>query len=244
MKINKLLNLLKESERTLTDKLKDARKEMEKMTTIINQLWPFIQTHLKRELGETKIANLKKMAKQESRITFLETLSNVIGKVKKDAEREGRPLFGSDADSKSDKITQLKLTINEKEQRESQYKIYIDKLKVKLRELDSFRLTATDYIMTKATSQEELLFLVRANERISTFQEKDKIVGEDKFEDGGFITNRRHYEILDDYEPAPAFIKTLTNEILYLDSTAEDSLMSENNSLGQLDQKLEKNLAE
>lgn len=244
MKTNKLLNLLKESERTLTDKLKDARKEMEKMTTIINQLWPFIQTHLKRELGTTKIASLKKMAKEESRITFLETLSNVIGKVKKDAEREGRALFGSDIDSKSDKISQLKQKIDEKEQRENHYKNYIDKLKVKLKELDSFRLTATDYIMTKATTQEEVLFLVRANERISSFQEKDLAVGEEKFEDGGFITNRRHYEILDDYEPAPAFIKTLTNEILYLDSTGEESLISENVTLGQLDHKLDLNLAE
>lgn len=77
--------------------------------------------------------------------------------------------------------------------------------------------------MTRATTQEEILFLVRANERISAFQEQE--TGEDKFEDGGFITSKRHYEILDDYEPAPSFMKTLTNEILYLDSGEEDSVL-------------------
>lgn len=78
--------------------------------------------------------------------------------------------------------------------------------------------------MTKATSQEEVLFLVRANERISAFQEKDLLDTEEKFEDGGFITNKRHYEILDDYEPAPSFLKALTNEILYLDHEEDEIL--------------------
>jgi hypothetical protein len=100
----KLMSLIKESEKTWTDKLKDSRKEMEKMTTIINQLWPFIQSHLKRELGSQKIASLKKMAKEESRIDFLDTLSKVIAKVKKDAELEGRSLFGTDSDAKYEKL--------------------------------------------------------------------------------------------------------------------------------------------
>ena len=93
--------------------------------------------------------------------------------------------------------------------------------------MDAFRLTATDFVMTKATSQEEILFLVRANERISLFQERDCIEGDEKFEDGGFITKRRHYEVLNDYEPAPSFMKALTNEILYLDSPDDTSLMYE-----------------
>jgi len=104
MRINKLLTLLKDSEKTLTDKLRESRKEMEKMTTIINQLWPFIQSHLKREIGSSKIANLKRMAKEESRVNFLDTLSKVIAKVKKDAEKEGRSLFGMDTDAKYDKL--------------------------------------------------------------------------------------------------------------------------------------------
>ena len=79
--------------------------------------------------------------------------------------------------------------------------------------------------MTKATAQEEILFLVRANERISAFQEKDFGEGEDKFEDGGFITKKRHYEILDDYEPAPSFLKSLTNEVLYSESNGEESIL-------------------
>lgn len=95
-----MLLLLKESENTLKERLKDSRKEMEKMTTIINQLWPFIQTHLRRELGNEKIASLKKMAKEESRNDFLDTLSGVIAKVKKDAEKEGKSIFGTDTDSK------------------------------------------------------------------------------------------------------------------------------------------------
>lgn len=239
----KLLSLLKESEKTLTDKLKDARKEMEKMTTIINQLWPFIQTHLKRELGATKIANLKKMAKQESRITFLETLSNVIGKVKKDAEREGRPLFGSDLDTNSDKLTEIKAKLDEKELKEKEFKALINNMRDKIKELDAFRLTATDFVMTKATSQEEILFLVRANERISAFQERDLVESEEKFEDGGFITKKRHYEILNDYEPAPSFLKTLTNEILYLDH-CEDELNTIEHSGFTIGENYDKNIAE
>lgn len=240
----KLLSLLKESEKTLTDKLKDARREMEKMTTIINQLWPFIQTHLKRELGANKIANLKKMAKQESRITFLETLSNVIGKVKKDSEREGRPLFGSDVDSKYEKIREMQGVINEKDKKEKELKTLIHAMKDKIKELDAFRLTATDFVMTKATSQEEILFLVRANERISAFQEKDMAEGDEKFEDGGFITKNRHYEILNDYEPAPSFLKALTNEILYLDSNDDETNVLDSQTLSFADQKFEKNITQ
>ena len=246
MKINKLLNLLKDSERKLTEKLKDSRKEMEKMTTIINQLWPFIQTHLKRELGSAKIANLKKMAKEETRINFLDTLSNVIGNIKKEADKEGRSLFGTDLESKYEKLkkdyskfeqieNELRSQLYDKEKREQQAKLLIDKLKKKVKELDAFRLTATDFVMTKATSQEEILFLVRANERISTFQEKDMLEGEEKFEDGGFITQKRHYEILDDYEPAPSFLKTLTNEILYLDGGGDDTLLHESKNWQLLD---------
>lgn len=231
--------LLKDSEKTLTEKLKDSRKEMEKMTTIINQLWPFIQTHLKRELGAAKIANLKKMAKEESRITFLDTLSNIISKVKKDAESEGRTLFGSNLDAKYDNLkkdyekiqqteTDLRTQLFEKDKKYAKFTTMIQKLQNRVRELDAFRLTATDFVMTKATSQEEVLFLVRANERISAFQEKDLLQDDEKFEDGGFITKRRHYEILDDYEPAPAFLKAMTNEILYLDHQKSDADMMEN----------------
>jgi hypothetical protein len=104
LKQTKLTAMYKENEKVLTDKLRDARKEMEKMTTIINQLWPFIQSHLKRELGTEKIANLKRMAKEESRINFLDTLSKVIAKVKKDAEKEGRSLFGTDVEAKYERL--------------------------------------------------------------------------------------------------------------------------------------------
>jgi hypothetical protein len=239
----KLLSLLKESERTLTDKLKDARKEMEKMTTIINQLWPFIQTHLKRELGASKIANLKKMAKQESRLSFLDTLSNIIAKVKKDAEREGRPLFGSDIDTKFDKIQELKARLEQRDSKEEDYKTLIMNMQDKIKELDAFRLTATDYVMTKATSQEEVLFLVRANERISAYQENDLPEDDEKFEDGGFITKNRHYEILNDYEPAPSFLKTLTNEILYLDSCEDEIDTLENQSIALMSRKCDDNIA-
>lgn len=236
------MTLLKDSERSLTDKLKESRKEMEKMTTIINQLWPFIQSHLKKELGSAKIASLKKMAKEESRINFLETLSNVIGKVKKDAEKDGRSLFGTDLESKYEKLKNdyskfdqierdLRAKLYEKDMRNHKSKTLIDKLKTKVRELEAFRLTATDFVMTKATSQEEILFLVRANERISAFQEKDMIEGDEKFEDGGFITKQRHYEILDDYEPAPAFLKAMTNEILYLEQQDEESWMHDSNNM-------------
>lgn len=211
---------------------------MEKMTTIINQLWPFIQSHLKRELGSAKIASLKKMAKEESRINFLETLSNIIGKVKKDAEKEGRSLFGTDLEIKYDKLKKdynkleelerdMRTQLYERQQKEGKTKDTLDRLRNKVKELDAFRLTATDYVMTKATSQEEVLFLVRANERISAFQEKDLLEEDEKYEDGGFITKKRHYEILDDYEPAPAFLKALTNEILYLDQTDPEMLTNE-----------------
>jgi phage major head subunit gpT-like protein len=54
-----IYQLYKEQEKNLNSKIKESRKEMEKMTTIINQLWPFIQSHLKREIGSSKIANLK-----------------------------------------------------------------------------------------------------------------------------------------------------------------------------------------
>jgi hypothetical protein len=232
----KLLVLLKESEKTLTDKLKESRREMEKMTTIINQLWPFIQSHLKKEIGSTKIAELKKMAKEESRIDFLDTLSKIIGRVKKDAEKQGRSLFGTETDTRYEQLRKdyLKLENSERELKSQMYdkdskeaiaKEMFDKLKCRLKEFDAFRLTATDFIMTKATSQEEILFLVRANERINAFQEKDLLETDEKFEDGGFITNRRHYEILDDYEPAPSFLKALTNEILYLDQPESDELL-------------------
>lgn len=109
--------------------------------------------------------------------------------------------------------------------------LFIERLKQKVKELDAFKLTATDFIMTKATSQEEILFLVRANERISAFQERDLIEGDEKFEDGGFITKKRHYEILDDYEPAPSFLKSLTNEILYMESNDDQSILHQ--SFGQ-----------
>ena len=208
---------------------------MEKMTTIINQLWPFIQSHLKREIGTAKIANLKKMAKEESRVDFLDTLSKVIAKVKKDAEKEGRSLFGTDTDAKYEKLKkdyarfdkierELKHQLLEKGAKEVKAKEYIEKLKNKVKELEAFKLTTTDSIMTKATSQEEVLFLVRANERINAFQEKDLLETDEKFEDGGFITTKRHYEILDDYEPAPSFLKSITNEILYLDHEEDDIL--------------------
>lgn len=236
MRINKLLVLLKESEKTLTDKLKESRREMEKMTTIINQLWPFIQSHLKKEIGSAKIADLKKMAKEESRIDFLDTLSKIIAKVKKDSEKQGRSLFGTETDSRYEELRKdylkleqaerdLKSQIYDKESKEVIAKEIIDKLKYRLKEYDAFRLTTTDFIMTKATSQEEVLFLVRANERINAFQEKDLLETDEKFEDGGFITNRRHYEILDDYEPAPSFLKALTNEILYLEQPEGDELL-------------------
>jgi hypothetical protein len=232
----RLTAMYKENERVLTEKLKESRREMEKMTTIINQLWPFLQSHLKRELGSEKIANLKRMAKEESRITFLETLSKVIAKVKKDAEKEGRSLFGTDGDSKYEKLKletelleqaqkEMRAKLMERELNDAKAKEIIDKLKSKVKELDAFRLTTTDFVMTKATSQEEILFLVRANERISAFQEKDLIEDDEKFEDGGFITKQRHYEVLDDYEPAPSFLKALTNEILYLDHPEEESLV-------------------
>lgn len=234
MRTNKLYQVSKDSEKNLLDKIKESRKEMEKMTTIINQLWPFIQTHLKREIGSTKITNLKRMAKEESRVDFLETLSKVIAKVKKDAEKEGRSLFGTDSDSKYeqklkrdhakfDQIEQsLKAQLKEREVWENKAKALIEKLQTRVKELDAFRLTTTDHIMGKATSQEEVLFLVRANERISAFQDKDLLDTDEKFEDGGFISNKRHYEILDDYEPAPSFLKALTNEILYLEEEDED----------------------
>lgn len=112
----------------------------------------------------------------------------------------------------------------------------IANLKRKIQEQDAFRLTATDFIMTKATTQEEILFLVRANERISAFQENDFPEDQEKFEDGGFITQKRHYEILDDYEPAPSFLKTLTNEILYLEMNEEASIMQDNLSIDSLGQ--------
>lgn len=238
--------MLKDSERTLTEKLKESRKEMEKMTTIINQLWPFIQSHLRKEIGSTKIANLKKMAKEESRINFLDTLSNVIARVKKDAEKEGRSLFGTDLETKYEQLKrdyskfdqaekELKHQLKDKDRKDQHSKQLIDKLKKRVKELDAFRLTTTDYVMTKATSQEEILFLVRANERISAFQEKDLLEGDEKFEDGGFITRKRHYEVLDDYEPAPSFLKTLTNEILYLESNENDSLLQEANNWNLLD---------
>ena len=44
------------------------------------------------------------MAKEESRVNFLDTLSNVIDKVKKDAEKEGRALFGTDIENKYEKL--------------------------------------------------------------------------------------------------------------------------------------------
>ncbi|CAI2364415.1 unnamed protein product [Moneuplotes crassus] len=236
----KLYQVSKDSEKSLLDKIKESRKEMEKMTTIINQLWPFIQSHLKREIGSSKIASLKRMAKEESRVDFLDTLSKVIGKVKKDAEKEGRSLFGTDTDSKYEKLKRdhakfdhiernLKAQLKEREIREAKAKELIDKLQVRIKELDAFRLTTTDHIMTKATTQEEILFLIRANERIRAFQDNDFMDTEEKFEDGGFITNKRHYEILDDYEPAPSFLKALTNEILYLEEE-EDDLMNDSYS--------------
>lgn len=231
----KLYQVSKESEKNLLEKIKESRKEMEKMTTIINQLWPFIQSHLKREIGSSKIANLKRMAKEESRVDFLDTLSKVIAKVKKDAEKEGRSLFGTDTDAKYEKLKKdhtrfdqiekaLKAQLRDKDMRETKAKALVEKLQNRIRELDAFRLTTTDHIMTKATSQEEVLFLVRANERISAFQEKDLLDTEEKFEDGGFITNKRHYEILDDYEPAPSFLKAITNEILYLEEEEDEIL--------------------
>jgi len=122
---------------------------------------------------------------------------------------------------------ELRVKLHENERKEMRTRDIIESLQKKVKELDAFRLTATDFVMTKATSQEEILFLVRANERISLFQERDCIEGDEKFEDGGFITKRRHYEVLNDYEPAPSFMKALTNEILYLDSPDDTSLLYE-----------------
>lgn len=45
----KLVSLLKESEDGLSDKLRSNKLEMEKMSQIINMIWPFINNHLKSE---------------------------------------------------------------------------------------------------------------------------------------------------------------------------------------------------
>ena len=39
----KLIALLKDSEEAMTIKLKQSKVEMEKMISIINQVWPFVQ---------------------------------------------------------------------------------------------------------------------------------------------------------------------------------------------------------
>ena len=175
-----------------------------------------------------------------NRIDLLEKLLNLIKKGKDKADENNRNLFGIDVQEKFDKLKEesdrldhnvdnLKAIIKEKEIKETEYKSVIDTLRKKIKELDAFRVTTSNFIMNNSTKHEEVLFLIRASEQMKNLQDQEDIESFSCFDYGGFITNKRHYEILNDYEPPPSFMKTLTNEVIYLDKV-ENAAFS-NNSL-------------
>lgn len=52
---------------------------------------------------------------------------------------------------------------------------------------------------------------------------------------GGFLSKHPHYEVLNDYEPAPAFLKAMTNEMIYIDPDEEDPMPNSISNSQKLD---------
>ena len=216
--------------------LKTVNKEIGEMAQIINDLWPLIQLYLRKGLGADEILNLKQVAKESNRLIFLKSLSESIEKAK---VSEGCDILISfDIQEKYNKIKEklinfkevkndLVSQIKELEQNELHLINSINQLKVKWSELEAFKAAATSFIVNQFIDQEEILFLLRSNEKSNTFQPNNWGKGMLIYENNIYSTNKVNSGVFDDYQPAPSFMKALINEEFYY-RNLDDSWLIEN----------------
>ena len=108
------------------------------------------------------------------------------------------------------------------ERRDYELRRELRKVVRKARELEGFRCTATDYIMGKTATNEEILFLMRAHEKIRAMNSNLQDESGESLSIPAILGKRAQLDVLEDLEPSPGFLKTLTNELSMLEPEDEE----------------------
>ena len=172
----KLVGLLKDSERILSDKLKESKQETERLAQLFTQIWPLVQQQLKNDPAFGHFASLSKSKPKnaDAHKRLMESLAVAVSNrsdatVASESEHKIRARveqLRSELAHAHRREEELRRVVRDFERRDDEMRRELRKLVQKMRELEGFRCTATDYIMGKTATNEEVLFLMRAHEKI------------------------------------------------------------------------------
>ena len=116
---------------------------------------------------------------------------------------------------------ELRRVMRNFERRDDEMRRELKKLMRKTRELEGFRCTATDYIMGKTATNEEVLFLMRAHEKIRAMNSNLPDESSESISIPAIMARQAQLDVLEEMEPSPSFLKTLTNELIMLEPEDE-----------------------
>ena len=116
---------------------------------------------------------------------------------------------------------ELRRVMRNFERRDDEMRRELKKLMRKTRELEGFRCTATDYIMGKTATNEEVLFLMRAHEKIRAMNSNLPDESSESISIPAIMARQAQLDVLEEMEPSPSFLKTLTNELIMLEAEDE-----------------------
>ena len=226
----KLVTLLKESERILSEKLRESKQETERLSQLFTQLWPLLQSQLSADPALASLAKTKSVHKSpdvhkrlmESLAAAMSTCSDAT--VASETEHKLRNTverLRADLSNSNRREEELRRSVRMLERRDEELRKELQKALRKARELEGFRCTATDYIMGKTATNEEVLFLMRAHEKIRGMNSNLQDESSESISIPAIIGRQAQLDVLEEIEPSPSFLKTLTNELIMLEPEDE-----------------------
>lgn len=256
----------KQSSKATEQKLMEANYHIEMIMGIINKVWKVMQKQIMDpqvrrvyfEKNSPEEAQLKKLLKEnellrkkkESKLKRLVNLGSILDlccsklllKQETDARMYARLAhMENELKRYEEREASMNLVIENHEKNLIKHKKVIEKMNVKLEELDAFKLAVLDQTVHQLCEQEELLLNVRVDERkkrekesmrqsyssqvqtfgCMSFNEETKPKSDCK----GFL-DIKPIDICQDLEPVPGYMRALTNEIVYLFDDNQDTCFS------------------